>query len=204
MKKFLALVAGVLGLGIIAKLATRKAEAAVTPGTLPATPVKPKVESIPILPPPEPAGGWQAHMTTTATQQAIADCRNANIASTEDELRLCVMIAIFPNLHWGTRVGWQVNAWNEAGKQVAIAAEIGSWPFIGADARYREIAVTFWLIASRVVRECKKTNVTLEQIQTCAAKAMFPQETWPPPTDAGSFLKAVWDRLTTVIAQQAS
>lgn len=201
MKKFFAFVAGVLGLGLVAKFVTRKAEGA--PGGIAATPAKPQVEKIPIAPPPEPAGGWEAHMTAGVTQQAIADCRTAGDATNEDELRICVMNKIFPGLNWKTRLGWQLLAWNEAGTHVFTAAEVESWPFYAASPRGREIAVKFWLLAHRVVRECAKTNFTLEQIQTCAARAMFPEDRWPPEADAQATLRAVWDRLAGVIAQQS-
>lgn len=199
MKKFLAFVAGVLGLGLVAKLATRKTEAA--PGALVPKPTKPEVEKVPIVPP-EPTGGWEAHMPVAVTQQAIADCRNAGTATNEDELRICALNRIFPNLNWTNRAGWQVQAWNETGKQVFVAAEVEGWPFYGGPG-VREIAVTFWLLAHRVVRECMKNNFTLEQIQTCAARAMFPDGRWPPEADANAALKAVWDRLAGVIAQQS-
>ena len=147
MKKFLAFVAGVLGLGLVARFATRKAEAQ---GPTKAT-LKPQMPPIPVDPPPEPTGGWQAHMPSTATQQAIADCRNAGTAADENELRICALTRIFPTLNWVARGGWQVQAWNEMGKQVFIAAEVEGWPFFGGPGVH-EIAVKFWLVAHRVVR----------------------------------------------------
>jgi hypothetical protein len=199
MTRALALIAGALGLGYIVTKLTKKSG---TSSTIKVVPAKPIVPSMPLEPPPEPQGGWQSYMSTQTVQTVLIQCRDDAVARNETELRACAMQRIFPDYQWKMRLGWQELAWNSLGNQIMAVAEVESWPF-HATPGARDIAVIFWLMAHRVVRECTKTNVTLDQIRTCAAKAMFPDQTWPPPNDASAAIRAVWDRLATVIAQQS-
>lgn len=198
----LAAIAGALGLGY----AVKKASAGVPSATsgLQPVPAKPVPEPTPAGAPPEPAGGWASEMPPQVTQQRIIDCMASGVAKTEAELRLCVMVEIFPNMSWVNPQGWQHQALTEAASQIFVAAQVESWPFYASSPRGRDIAVTFWLRSAPTVRECMKQNFTLEQIKTCAAREMFPDDRWPPlPTDL-AVLRAVWERLDQVVAEQSS
>lgn len=152
----------------------------------------------------EPAGGWAAVLTNVAAANALMACRKEDAPESEDELKICALKRLFPQASWPPPAGalaWQNAAWASIGSHVTTVAEVTSWPFYGTIIG-RNTAIIFWLQANDAVRGCADAYDTVDGIRLCAAKAMFPDEAWPPGANATTWQNEVWSRLLNVIQLQ--
>lgn len=150
--------------------------------------------------PPEPAGGWNTVLTPMTANTALEAVRDSQSADDGESAVRQALVTMFPVAEWAEPLSqWQKDAKEFMWDQLR---GLSGWEALVGQGAPLNAPYAFWLRGKFELDACENQFPgDSAQAMKCAAEAIFPDETWPPPPNAEQWQNSIWSKLAVMAGQ---